>query len=69
MRGDILATSAATMALLIPTGASAQQAEQQQPQVAEQCMADIREFGQQATETGYGTVGPPGYGARAPVGG
>jgi hypothetical protein len=65
----MLAISAATMALLIAAGASAQQANQQQPQVAEQCLADVREFGQQAAETGYGAVGPPGYGVRAPVGG
>jgi sporulation protein YlmC with PRC-barrel domain len=58
------------MALLIATGASAQQADQQQqPQIAEQCMADIREFVQQSAETGYGVVGPPGYGEPAPVGG
>ena len=69
MRRDMLAISAATMALLVAAGASAQQANQQQPQVAEQCLADVREFGQQAAETGYGAVGPPGYGVRAPVGG
>ena len=43
--------------------------QQQQPQVAEQCMADLREFGQEAARTGYGAMGPAGYGARAPVGG
>jgi PRC-barrel domain len=71
MRHILLATSA-TAALLIATDASAQQTptiQQQQPQIAEQCMADIREFSQQAAETGYGVVGPPGYGAQAPVGG
>ena len=69
MRRNLFATSAAAVALLIATDASAQQSEQQQPQIAEQCMADIREFGQQAADTGYGAVGPPGYGVRAPVGG
>ena len=69
MRGDILATSAATMALLIATGVSAQQTDQQQPQIAEQCMADIRDFVQQSAETGYGVVGPPGYGEPPPAGG
>jgi hypothetical protein len=72
MRRNVIATSTAAAALLIATNASAQQTQadqQQQPQIAEQCMADIREFSQQAAETGYGVVGPPGYGARAPVGG
>ena len=32
-------------------------------------MADIREFAQQSAQTGYGVVGPPGYGEPAPVGG
>jgi hypothetical protein len=68
----MLATSAATLALLIASGAVAQEtqtAQQQQPQIAEQCMADIGEFAQQSAETGYGVVGPPGYGDPAPVGG
>ena len=56
--------------LLIATGASAQQTDQQQqPQIAEQCMADIGEFVQQSAEAGYGVVGPPGYGEPAPAGG
>lgn len=72
MRRNVLATSAAAVGLLIATDASAQQTQtdqQQQPQVAEQCMADIREFVQQSAQTGYGMVGPAGYGVRAPVGG
>jgi hypothetical protein len=79
MRRNLLATSAAALALLITTGAGAQQAQptqepgQQltagQPQIAEQCMADIGEFSQQAVQSGYGMAGPEGYGATPPVGG
>ena len=67
MTSNRLATSVAAATLLIATNASAQQA--QQPQIAEQCMTDIREFSQQSAATGYGMAGPPGYGAEAPVGG
>jgi hypothetical protein len=72
MRRILLATPAAAGALLIAAGASAQQTapdQQQQPQIAEQCTADIREFVEQSTQTGYGVVGPPGYSEPAPVGG
>jgi hypothetical protein len=72
MRHEVFATSAAAVALLIATAASAQQTQtdqQQQPQIAEQCMADIREFVQDSAQTGYGVVGPPGYGQPAPAGG
>ena len=77
MHRNLFATSAAALTLLIATGASAQQAQQtqpqqqaqQQPQVAEQCMADIGEFSQQAARSGYGAAGPEGYGAAPPVGG
>jgi hypothetical protein len=59
------------VALLSVTSASAQQTQQaqQQPQIAEQCMADIRDFAQESAETGYGVGGPAGYGEPAPVGG
>jgi hypothetical protein len=59
------------VALLSVTSASAQQTQQaqQQPQIAEQCMADIRDFAQQSAETGYGVGGPAGYGEPEPVGG
>jgi PRC-barrel domain len=72
MRRVAFATSAATAALLIATDAFAQQTQadqQQQPQIAEQCMADIREFVEQSAQAGYGVVGPPGYTEPAPVGG
>lgn len=73
MTSNRLAASVAAGALLIASNAFAQQTQQtqagQQPQIAEQCMADIREFSQQSAETGYGVAGPPGYGAAAPVGG
>jgi hypothetical protein len=62
------------VALLGVTNAAAQQTEpaqqaQQQPQIAQQCMADISEFARQSAETGYGVGGPAGYGEPAPVGG
>jgi sporulation protein YlmC with PRC-barrel domain len=71
MISNRLATSVTAVALLSVTSASAQQTQQaqQQPQIAEQCMADIRDFAQQSAETGYGVGGPAGYGAPAPVGG
>ena len=71
MISNRLATSVTAVALLSVTSASAQQTQQaqQQPQIAEQCMADIRDFAQQSAETGYGVGGPAGYGEPAPAGG
>lgn len=74
MRRNLLATSGA-VALLWAGPAVAQQTEQQQTaqagqqQVAEQCLADLQTFAEETTRTGYGMVGPEGYGVRAPVGG
>lgn len=65
-----LATFVAAATLLIATQAAAQQTQQtQQPQIAEQCMADLRELSQQSVETNYGVGGPAGYGTAAPAGG
>jgi sporulation protein YlmC with PRC-barrel domain len=73
MRRTLFATSAGA-ALLCAGAAEAQQTEPQAaaPQVAEQCLADLQTFTQDLAETGYGAVGPPGYGgygAGAPAGG
>ena len=68
-----LATSVAAGALLIATSAGAQQAQQtptgQQPQIAEQCMVDIRELSRELVEAGYGVGDPAGVGGTAGVGG
>jgi len=76
MTSNRLAASVAVGALLIASNAFAQQTQQtqqsqagQQPQIAEQCLADIREFSQRSAEMGYGLAGPVGYGDPAPAGG
>jgi PRC-barrel domain len=72
MRRILLATSG--MAALVCAGSvSAQQTavdpQTGAPEVAEQCLADLQTFTGELAETGYGVVGPPGYGASAPAGG
>jgi hypothetical protein len=72
MRRTLFATSAG-VALLCAGTADAQQTavtpQTAAPQVAEQCLADLQAFTEELAETGYGMVGPPGYGAGAPAGG
>jgi hypothetical protein len=75
MRRMLFSTSAG-VALLCAGAAGAQQTEAPPqtaaPQVAEQCLADLQTFTEELAETGYGMVGPPGYGtpaAGAPAGG
>lgn len=66
MRRTLLATSAG-VAMLCVAPAGAQQTAA--PEVAEQCLADLQTFTQELADTGYGMVGPPGYGARVPAAG
>ena len=72
MRRILFATSA-SIALLCAGAAGAQQTavspQTQGPAIAEQCLADLQTFTEELAETGYGMVGPPGYGAGAPAGG
>lgn len=72
MRRTLFSTSAG-IALVCAGAASAQQTvvpqESAVPLVAEQCLADLQTFTAELAETGYGMVGPPGYGAGAPAGG
>jgi hypothetical protein len=64
MRTNFLATSAAVVALYFPVSAVAQQQEQQ---VAQECLQTLQTFNQELTETGYGLAGPRGYGVGAPA--
>jgi sporulation protein YlmC with PRC-barrel domain len=65
MRRMLFSTSAG-VALLCAGAAAAQQTgpppQAAAPQVAEQCLADLQTFTEELAETGYGMVGPPGYG-------
>jgi hypothetical protein len=72
MRRILFATSAGAALLGAGTVGAQQTAAPPQaaaPEVAEQCLADLQTFTEELAETGYGMVGPPGYGAGAPAGG
>ena len=75
MRRTLLATSGAIALLWAGPGGAQQTAVPQVGQVpegvgvAEQCLADLQAFAEELAETGYGVVGPPGYGVDAPAGG
>jgi len=64
----ILFPTSTGVALLCASAAWAQQTptpEAGAPQVAEQCLADLQTFTEELAETGYGMVGPAGYGTPA----
>lgn len=76
MRRSLFATSGAFALLWAGTAVAQQtvppeagQLPGQQIVIAEQCMADLQAFTQELAETGYGMVGPEGYGVTAPMGG
>ena len=75
MRRTLLATSGAVALLWTAPGAAQQTAVPQvgqvpeQAEVAEQCLADLQAFTDELAESGYGVLGPPGYGVSAPTGG
>ena len=64
MRTGPLAISIAVVGLTLPVFATAQQEEQQ---VAQECLQSLQAFNQELTETGYGLAGPRGYGVSPPA--